>query len=179
MSLIPWWLWNLLVSTSAPVFPVFQKRLEEDLCWTVPHVPPTTQSAKGLNWTEPKEDILICRHCRQSTTGTVREFVTSWLTRWTVHRVAKGPSTGLVQMKERFSVLPSLHLYRVVSACLALVCTACIKIVAHDKDSMSTFESRMSNGRWRYRNSQITHNTGRKKEEDTSWFGLLLNWIKK
>ena len=29
-----------------------QKRLEEDLCWIVPHVPSTTQSVKGLNWTE-------------------------------------------------------------------------------------------------------------------------------
>ena len=26
-----------------------QKRLEEDLCWIVPQVPPTTQSVKGLN----------------------------------------------------------------------------------------------------------------------------------
>ena len=29
-----------------------KKRLEEDLCWIVPRVPPTIQSAKGLNWTE-------------------------------------------------------------------------------------------------------------------------------
>ena len=28
---------------------LLQKRLEEDLCCVVPHVPPTTQSAKGLN----------------------------------------------------------------------------------------------------------------------------------
>ena len=32
---------------------LLQKRLEEDLCWIVPHVPTTThQSVKGLNWTE-------------------------------------------------------------------------------------------------------------------------------
>ena len=31
---------------------LLQKRLEEDLCWIVPHVPPATQSVKGLNWTE-------------------------------------------------------------------------------------------------------------------------------
>ena len=34
-----------------------KKRLEEDLCWVVPHVPPSpptpkTQSVKRLNWTE-------------------------------------------------------------------------------------------------------------------------------
>ena len=31
---------------------LLQERLEEDLRWTVPHVPSTTQSVKGLNWTE-------------------------------------------------------------------------------------------------------------------------------
>ena len=30
---------------------LLQKRLEEDFCWIVPHVPPTTHSVKGLNWT--------------------------------------------------------------------------------------------------------------------------------
>ena len=29
-----------------------QKRLEENLCWIIPHVPLMTQSVKGLNWTE-------------------------------------------------------------------------------------------------------------------------------
>ena len=29
-----------------------RKRLEEDLCWIAPHVPPATQSVKGPNWTE-------------------------------------------------------------------------------------------------------------------------------
>ena len=29
-----------------------QKRLEEDLYWIVPHVPPTTQSVRGLDWSE-------------------------------------------------------------------------------------------------------------------------------
>ena len=27
-----------------------QKRLEEDLCWIIPHICPMTQSVKGLNW---------------------------------------------------------------------------------------------------------------------------------
>ena len=31
---------------------LLQKRLKEDLCWIVPHVPPTTQSGKGQKWTE-------------------------------------------------------------------------------------------------------------------------------
>ena len=31
---------------------LLQKRLDEDLCWIICHVPPTIQSAKGLNWTE-------------------------------------------------------------------------------------------------------------------------------
>ena len=29
-----------------------KKKLEEDLYWIVPHVHPTTQSVKGLNWTD-------------------------------------------------------------------------------------------------------------------------------
>ena len=29
---------------------LLQKRLEENLCWIIPHAPPTTQSVKGLNW---------------------------------------------------------------------------------------------------------------------------------
>ena len=35
---------------------LLQKRLEGDLCWIVPHVPPTTQLVNGLdwlNWTTP------------------------------------------------------------------------------------------------------------------------------
>ena len=31
---------------------LLQKRLEENICWFVCHVPPTTQSTKGLDWTE-------------------------------------------------------------------------------------------------------------------------------
>ena len=31
---------------------LLQKSLEEDLCWIVPRVPPTTQSVRRLNWTE-------------------------------------------------------------------------------------------------------------------------------
>ena len=31
---------------------LLQKRLEENPCWIVRHVPPTTQSVDGLNWTE-------------------------------------------------------------------------------------------------------------------------------
>ena len=33
-----------------------QKRLEEDLCWIVPHVPPMTKSVKGLNWIEQHDN---------------------------------------------------------------------------------------------------------------------------
>ena len=33
---------------------LLQKRLGENLCWIVPHVPPTTESVKGLNWTEER-----------------------------------------------------------------------------------------------------------------------------
>ena len=36
---------------------LLQKRLEEDLCWLVPHVPPMTQLVKALRWTEPKEIV--------------------------------------------------------------------------------------------------------------------------
>ena len=31
---------------------LLQRRLDEDIYWIVPHVPPTTQSVKGPNWTE-------------------------------------------------------------------------------------------------------------------------------
>ena len=31
---------------------LLQKRLEEDLCWIIPHLPPTTQLVKRLNWSE-------------------------------------------------------------------------------------------------------------------------------
>ena len=31
---------------------LLQKTREENLCWILCHVPPTTQSVKGLNWTE-------------------------------------------------------------------------------------------------------------------------------
>ena len=37
-----------------------QKRLEEDLCWIVLHIPPTTQWVKGLNRTE----LIICELLR-------------------------------------------------------------------------------------------------------------------
>ena len=39
---------------------LLQERLEEDLCWIVPHVPPTTRSVKGLNWTPlgPKYKVV-------------------------------------------------------------------------------------------------------------------------
>ena len=30
----------------------FSRYPQQDLCWIVPHVPPTTQSIKRLNWTE-------------------------------------------------------------------------------------------------------------------------------
>ena len=32
---------------------LLQETLEENLCWIVCHVPPTTQSVKGLTWTSP------------------------------------------------------------------------------------------------------------------------------
>ena len=31
---------------------LMQKKMEEDLCWIAPHVPPTTQSVEELNWTD-------------------------------------------------------------------------------------------------------------------------------
>ena len=31
---------------------LLQKSLEEDLCWIIPHVPTTTQSVRGLKWTD-------------------------------------------------------------------------------------------------------------------------------
>ena len=31
---------------------LLQKRPEENICWIVPHVPPTIKSLKGLSWTE-------------------------------------------------------------------------------------------------------------------------------
>ena len=41
-----------------------KKRLDEDLCWIVAHVCPTTQSVKGLNWAEisPDMQVIYTRH---------------------------------------------------------------------------------------------------------------------
>ena len=39
---------------------LLQKRLEEDLCWIIPHVPPMTLSVKGLNWTELIVSLTDC-----------------------------------------------------------------------------------------------------------------------
>ena len=39
--------------------PAEEKKIEEDLCWFVPHVHPTTQSGKGLNWTELNWAMII------------------------------------------------------------------------------------------------------------------------
>lgn len=55
-----------------------------------------------------------------------------------------GLSPSREGMKDCFSVLPSQHLCRFMSACLAFVCTACTKNIAHYvytyvKDPMSTF----------------------------------------
>ena len=38
---------------------LLQERLEEDLCWIVPHVPPMTKLVKGLNWTEPDATVTL------------------------------------------------------------------------------------------------------------------------
>ena len=40
---------------------LLQKRLEEDLCYIVLHVPPTTQSVKGLNWNRTELYLVILR----------------------------------------------------------------------------------------------------------------------
>ena len=61
------------------------------------------------------------------------------------------------QVKDRFSVLQRQHFCRLIRACLAFVCTARTKIVAHVKDPVSTFRY----GQW-HGNTQITHNSSRK-----------------
>ena len=40
---------------------LLQKRLEEDLCWIVPYVPPTTALVKELNWTELNCGLVMQR----------------------------------------------------------------------------------------------------------------------
>ena len=47
---------------------LLQKRLEEDLCWIVPHIPPTTKSVKELNWTEQLR-IQSCLRLHQPAAG--------------------------------------------------------------------------------------------------------------
>ena len=66
--------------------------------------------------------------------------------------VTMGSSPGRARVKDRSSVLVSQHLRRLVSACLAFVCTAHTKIVAHVKDPMPTFC---------HGNTHITHNSSR------------------
>ena len=48
---------------------LLRKRLEGDLCWIVLHVPPTTQSVEGLNWTELNMLLLGAFPTRQSSTS--------------------------------------------------------------------------------------------------------------
>ena len=50
---------------------LLQKRLEEDLCWIVPHIPPTTKSVKELNWTEQLR-IQSCLRLHQPAAGQIR-----------------------------------------------------------------------------------------------------------
>ena len=79
-----------------------------------------------------------------------------WLKRWTVNPVAKSSTPGRIRMKDHFSVLPSQHLRRLVSAfSLAFGCKARTKIVANVKDTMPTFRKR------RLGNAQITFDSGR------------------
>ena len=55
------WMDNVKLLTSHPMPELLtmashrkkKKRLEEKLCWIVPHVPQRTQCVTGLNWTEP------------------------------------------------------------------------------------------------------------------------------
>ena len=49
---------------------LLQKRLEEDLCWIILHVPPTTQLVKGLNWTEL---IYLCQWTLHQTLPSFRD----------------------------------------------------------------------------------------------------------
>ena len=56
-----------------------QKRLEDDICWIILHVPTTTLLVKGLNWTEPKYVIKP----KYSAMGfVIHVWLTVWLYLW-------------------------------------------------------------------------------------------------
>ena len=40
---------------------LLQKRLEEVLCWIITHVPPESQSVRGLKWTEQNKNLTFCQ----------------------------------------------------------------------------------------------------------------------
>ena len=64
-----WWMDNIKEWTSLPVPKLLtraplQKRLEEDLCWIVPHVLPTILLIEGLDWTETEVAPLQSVHTK-------------------------------------------------------------------------------------------------------------------
>ena len=54
---------------------LLQKRLEEDLCWIIPHVHLVPQSVKGMNWTGLQLDISV-------KIGYVMKM--AWMSQWVV-----------------------------------------------------------------------------------------------
>ena len=72
----------------------------------------------------------------------------------------------ITRKKDCFSVFLSQHLCRLISACLAFLCTAHTKLVAHVKDPCSPFDKR------RLMISAMKH-TDKVLEEQSKW-GLLL-----
>ena len=115
------------------------ERLEEDLRWVMCHVSLKTQWIRGLNWSDATE------HNRG------RNSEVSALHRWS------GDSKDMV--KGRFSVLPSQHFCRLMSACLTSVCMASTKIVVHVKRShIYLFDQKWLHGQW-HGKKQITHNS--------------------
>ena len=71
-SLAESWLGPLLAGRSV-------KRLEEGLCWIVPHVPPTTQSVKGFNWTELNWTALNASGCTPQVWDGLAQWPDVWL----------------------------------------------------------------------------------------------------
>ena len=61
---------------------LMRKRLRENLCRIVPHVPPTTQSDKGLNWTDTILNLLLVTSSVNKTTWHIFVYITDLGPKW-------------------------------------------------------------------------------------------------
>ena len=96
-----------------------------------------------------------------------KDFVSCWLTQWTVNLLAKGSTPGRDRVNELL-VRPSQHLCRIVMDSLAFVCIARVKIVAHVKAPMSTIRPA---GRCPWQIMSVAAPNRRTRKKPETWIG--------